>query len=129
MFGLCHVLWHLAANLEAKDAPFTVVMALGDECMDLLFFHSIIWLWKITNKNTIWYDIALELENHSYSMIDWYLTNSWWANLEAVEEDEENGETQAYMRQFQNVQAELSTQDMTALAEQEHPKVVSVLTL
>ena len=36
MFGLCHILWHLAANLEAKDAPFTVVEALGNECMDLL---------------------------------------------------------------------------------------------
>ena len=44
-----------------------------------------------------------------------------------VEEDEEVGETHAYMRQLQNVQAELGAQDMTALAEQEHPKVVSLM--
>ena len=48
-------------------------------------------------------------------------------NTSQVEEAEEVGETQAYMRQLQNVQAELGTQDMTGLAEQEHPKVVSLM--
>ena len=44
-----------------------------------------------------------------------------------VEEEEEIGVTHAYMRHLQNVQAELGTQDLTSVADQEHPKVVSLI--
>ena len=46
-----------------------------------------------------------------------------------VEEEEENGATRAYLTHLQHVQAELNTQDLSSLAEQEHPKSVSLMIL